>query len=95
MSKAKKIVRKSSRIEEPMATFTDEKKLALTELKPLFTGYLLKLSNDRKRRRIIREMIETERNYVFKKQINKLSYWSHGEGSLLNVCGIRRGLTLN
>lgn len=64
MSKAKRMPRKSSRIEEPMATFDDTKKLALTQLKPLFTDYLLKLSNDRKRRRIIREMIETERNYV-------------------------------
>lgn len=75
MSKAKKVTRKSSRIEEPMASFNDTQKLALTELKPLFTQYLLKLANDRKRRRIIREMIETERNYVNSLQICEEVYY--------------------
>ncbi|OHS98608.1 RhoGEF domain containing protein [Tritrichomonas foetus] len=44
---------------------TDEKEVsALKKLTPVICHFLMKLSNDGKRRRIVCEMIETERNYV-------------------------------
>ena len=47
------------------ASITDENELtALKKLTPVICHFLMKLSNDGKRRRIVCEMIETERNYV-------------------------------
>ena len=54
----------TERKEEAKESFTDKERAALVRLTPVVRRFLINYTNDSKRRRIICEMVETERNYV-------------------------------